>query len=145
MTSDIENKYVIFKLENEFYGINIENVRSIERIQNYTRVPNAPSYVRGVINLRGEVIPIIDLREKLGLTIKEVDNNSRIIIVSVNELIVGLIVDSSSEVLEINKEKVDRPPASEENEAEKYIKGIGKDEKRLIILIDLEKLLITKA
>lgn len=145
MTSDIENKYVIFKLENEFYGINIENVRSIERVQNCTRVPNAPPYVKGVINLRGEVIPIIDLREKIGLAIKEVDNNSRIIIVSVNELIVGLIVDSSSEVLEVNKEKIDRPPTSGENEAEGYIRGIGKDEKRLIILIDLEKLLITKA
>ena len=67
MTTQVENKYVIFKIENENYGLCIENVQSIEKFLNYTRVPNAPKYVKGVINLRGEVAPILDLRLKLSL------------------------------------------------------------------------------
>lgn len=141
MASDIENKYVIFKLENEYYGLNIDSVRSIEKFQNYTRVPNGPNYVKGVINLRGNVVPIIDLRLKLKLEPREIDHNTRIIIVSCNEVVVGLIVDMSSEVLEIPKENIDKPPMTEENESKKYIKGIGKCDEKLVILIKLEKLL----
>lgn len=141
MKSTVEDKYVIFKLENEYFGLDINNVLSIEKMQEYTRVPNAASYVKGVINLRGEVVPIIDLRTRLGLKQKDLDLNTRIIIVSGEELVVGLIVDSSSEVLEISKDNIDKPPATGENKFNEYIKGIGKDDDRLIILIDLERLL----
>lgn len=139
MASDL-NKYVIFKLIDEYYGLNIENVISVEKMQEFTRVPNAPSYVRGVINLRGEVIPVIDLREKLGLELKSDDENTRIIIVSQDEINLGIIVDSSSEVLEVQRSLIDKPLASEE-ESNNYLKGIGKVDGRLIIIIDLEKLI----
>ncbi|MBE6081735.1 chemotaxis protein CheW [Acidilutibacter cellobiosedens] len=139
MASDL-NKYVIFKLIDEYYGLDIENVISVEKMQEFTRVPNAPSYVRGVINLRGEVIPVIDLREKLGLKLKSTDENTRIIIVSESEINLGIVVDSSSEVLEIQRSLIDKPLASEE-ESNNYLKGIGKVDGRLIIIIDLEKLI----
>jgi len=139
MASDL-NKYVIFKLIDEYYGLDIENVISVEKMQEFTRVPNAPSYVRGVINLRGEVIPVSDLREKLGLKLKSTDENTRIIIVSESEINLGIVVDSSSEVLEIQRSLIDKPLASEE-ESNNYLKGIGKVDGRLIIIIDLEKLI----
>lgn len=139
MASDL-NKYVIFKLIDEYYGLDIENVISVEKMQEFTRIPNAPSYVRGVINLRGEVIPVIDLREKLGLKLKSTDENTRIIIVSESEINLGIVVDSSSEVLEIQRSLIDKPLASEE-ESNNYLKGIGKVDGRLIIIIDLEKLI----
>ena len=141
MGSGIEEKYVIFKLENEFYGLNIKNVLSIEKVQQYTRVPNAPSFVKGVINLRGEVIPIIDLKDKLGVSNIQIDSNTRIIVVSNKKVVVGLIVEHSSEVLEISDDKIDRPPTTGENRFSEYIKGVGKSDNRLIMMMDLEKLL----
>lgn len=138
---EIENKYVIFQLENEYYGLNIESVQSIEKFQNYTRVPNAPKYIKGVINLRGEVVPILDLRIKLKLNPKKVDNNTRIVVTKQEELVIGLIVDTSSEVLEISKNNIDRAPTNGDDEYKEYIKGIGKVKDRLIIIINLEKLL----
>ena len=136
-----ETKYVVFKIDNEYYGIDINNVKSIERIQDFTRVPNAPPYVKGVINLRGEVVPVIDLRMRFELTPRELDSNSRIIIVFVNEIQIGLLVDSSSEVIEINGEDVDSPPIVKENISEDFINGIGKQNGNLIILIDIEKII----
>ena len=141
MTMEIENKYVIFQLENEYYGLNIESVQSIEKFQNYTRVPNAPKYIKGVINSRGEVVPILDLRIKLKLNPKKVDNNTRIVVTKQEELVIGLIVDTSSEVLEISKNNIDRAPTNGDDEYKEYIKGIGKVKDRLIIIINLEKLL----
>ena len=141
MSLEIENKYVIFKLDEEYYGFPIDNVISIEKPSQSTRIPNAPDYIKGVINLRGEVIPIIDLRKKLGMEPSELDKNSRIIIVSSDEIFAGLIVDTSSEVLEINKENIDKPPTDENNEYIDYINGIGKTADRLVILLDLIKIL----
>ena len=141
MSSSIDNKYVIFKLNNEYYGIPIERVTSIERFQKSTRIPNSPNYLKGVINLRGEVIPLIDLRQKLNMELKEIDANSRIIIVFDEEVVAGLIVDSSSEVMEINRDSIDAIPTSTENSGLSYISGIGKVENRLVILLELSKLL----
>ena len=140
-SSEIENKYVIFKLDEEYYGVPIENVLSIEKPRETTRIPNAPDYVRGVINLRGEVVTTIDLRGKLDMISKDFNGDSRIIVVKENEVVVGLIVDSSSEVLEIDKENIDKPPMDENSESIQYINGIGKTEDRLIILLDLTKIL----
>ena len=141
MSLEMENKYVIFKLAEEYYGLSIDNVISIEKPSQSTRIPNAPDYIKGVINLRGEVIPVIDLRKKLKMKFKEVDRNSRIIIVSSDEIFAGLIVDTSSEVLEINKENIDKPPTNENDEYIDYINGIGKTKDRLVILLDLTKIL----
>lgn len=141
MSSEVENKYVIFKLDKEHYGIPIENVLSIEKTGETTRIPNAPNYVKGVINLRGEVIPVVNLRSKLGMELEDLSKNSRIIVVIANEIVAGLMVDSSSEVLEIDKENIDKPPITERNEFIEYISGIGKTPDRLIILLDLIKIL----
>ena len=141
MPLEIENKYVIFKLAEEYYGLSIDNVISIEKPSQITRIPNAPSYIKGVINLRGEVIPVIDLRNKLGMETRDLDRSSRIIVVSSNEIFAGLIVDTSSEVLEIHKENIDKPPTNENEEYIDYIKGIGKIKDRLIVLLDLTKIL----
>lgn len=138
---NINTKYVVFKIDNEYYGIDINNVKSIERVQYFTRVPNSPLYIKGVINLRGEVVPVIDLRLRFELTHKELDSNSRIIIVFVNDIEIGLLVDSSSEVIEINSEDIDNPPMVKDNVAEVFIKGIGKQDGKLIILIDIEKVI----
>ncbi|SCG83427.1 purine-binding chemotaxis protein CheW [Proteiniborus sp. DW1] len=142
MTNSNDNlKYVVFKMDEEHYGIDIANVKSIERMQYFARVPNSPEYVKGVINLRGEVVPVIDLRLRFELSQKEVDSNSRIIIVFVNDLEIGLLVDSSSEVMEINSKEIDNPPAVKDSVMEGFIKGIGKKDGKLIILIDIEQVI----
>ncbi len=134
-------KFVIFKMDEEYYGIDITSVKSIERIQYFARIPNAPKYVKGVINLRGEVVPVLDLRLRFDLTPREVDSNSRIIIVFVNDLEIGLLVDSSSEVIEISSEEIDSPPSVKDSVTEGFIKGIGKKDGKIIILIDIEKVI----
>lgn len=141
MSSGIDNKYVIFKLDKEYYGIPIDKVISIEIKQSITRIPNAPSHIKGIINLRGEVVFLIDLRQKLCMKTKEIDNHSRIIIVSQDDIIGGLIVDSSSEVIEIDKENIDAPPSASENEGLSHIYGIGKTKDRLVLLLELSKIL----
>ncbi len=141
MTSNIQNKYVTFKLGKEYYGLSIENVLSIEKPSKTTRVPNVPAYIIGLINLRGDVIPVIDLRVKLGMEKKQVDNDSRIIIVKEKGITVGLMVDSSKEVVDINKEDIDKPPTSDDNTIIDYVSGIGKKGERLIIILDSLKLL----
>ncbi len=142
MSNSSDNiKYVVFTMDNEHYGIDITSVKSIERIQYFTRVPNSPKYIKGVINLRGEVVPIVDLRLRFDLAPREVDASSRIIIVFVNDIEIGLLVDSSSEVIEINSEDIDSPPAIKDSVTEDFIKGIGKKEGNLIILIDIEKVI----
>lgn len=134
-----EEKYVIFKIEDEYYGTNINNVKSIEKAQHFTRIPNANYYVKGVINLRGEVVPVIDLRKRLGFMEKEEDGNSRIIIVMVGDLQIGLLVDSSSEVVTFKDSELDSAQTTKDGISEDFVKYIGKKEGRLIILIDLYK------
>lgn len=141
MASNIQNKYVTFKIGKEYYGLPIENVLSIEKPSKTTRIPNAPDYVIGLINLRGDVIPVVDLRTKLGMEKKQVDKDSRIIIIKEKEMVVGLMVDSSKDVLDIDEENVDKPPTDESNTIIDYISGIGKKDERLIFILNSLKLL----
>ena len=136
---DYKNQYVIFNLDDESYGIDIYNVKTIERISNFTRVPNTPEYIKGVINLRGEVTPVIDLRVKFGIQSKEIDKDSRIIITTFDEKIIGLLVDSSSEVIELESEEIDNVPSIGNKNIENYIDGIGKKNGELILLLKLKK------
>lgn len=133
------NKYVVFKLENEEYGIDILRVKEIKEMTRITRVPKTPGFVKGVINLRGEVIPVIDLRKKFNLERSNTEG-TRIIIVVVDEITVGLIIDSSSEVIEIDRDSIEEPPATIASIDHSYIYGIGKVEERLIILLDVSKI-----
>lgn len=147
MNSHIEtiNQYVIFKLEEEYYGIAINFVETIEKVLEITRLPNSPQYVKGVINLRGEVIPVIDLRERFGMNSNPLTEESRIIIVSSEEIIVGILVDSSSEVLTIENDNIDNTNGLINAFEDNYIKGIGKIEDRMVIILDIMKILIEGA
>lgn len=145
MAASMTNKYVVFKLENEEYGIDILRVKEIKEMLRITRVPKAPSFVKGVINLRGEVIPVIDLRKKFNLSEKKDTENTRIIIVSVEEITIGLIIDTSSEVLEIDKENIEEPPLAVSSIDHSYIYGIGKVNDRLIILLEVAKIISSSA
>lgn len=132
-------QFVTFKIGNEEYGIDILKVQEINRIVDITPVPNSPHYIEGVMNLRGRVIPVVNLRKMFGLGSKEWDNTSRIIVVDVG-VILGMMVDSVSEVLRVSSNIIDPPPSMTTNISSEYVKGIGKLNDRLLILIDIDRL-----
>ncbi|GMK40744.1 chemotaxis protein CheW [Paenibacillus sp. CCS19] len=138
-------KVIVFALGQEEYGIEVDKVRTIERIQPITRVPKAPAFIKGVINLRGVVIPVIDLRGRFGLEETVTTENSRIIIVAANELEVGFIVDSANDVIDIDAESIDTPPEVVGGIQAKYLHGIAKiGEKRLLVMLNLSEVLNRK-
>ncbi len=136
-------QFVIFKLEDEEYGVDILKVKTIEKMTRVARVPKAAHYVEGVINLRGEVVPIIDLRKKFNLPKSVETDNTRIIIVSIEDITVGLIVDSASEVIEIPKEFIEDTPELVGNIDQSNISSIGKVNERIIILLNISRILST--
>lgn len=140
-TAAYTKQFVIFRLENEEYGIDILKVKEIKEMMNITRVPKAAHFVSGVINLRGEVIPVIDLRIRFGFKEGEKDENTRIIIVTVDDITVGLIVDSSAEVIEISSNEIEEASDGVGNAKQNYIYGIGKVGERIIILLDIVKII----
>lgn len=132
---------VSFKIGNEEFGVDILKVQEINRMMSITKVPSAPSFVEGVINLRGRVIPVIDLRIKMGLPKKETGKNTRIVVVELEGTTVGFIVDEVSEVLRIPRSITEAPPEMVAGINADYITAVGKLEDRLLILLDLEKVL----
>lgn len=133
-------EYVIFRLADESYGIDIDHVENIEKHTEITRVPYTKKYIQGIINLRGNIIPVINVRKRFKLATKEADKDSRIMIINHNDLKVGLLVDASSEVLQIGKESIEPAPKVTGADDE-YVSEIGKDNGRIIMIIDLERLL----
>lgn len=131
---------VSFNIGTEEFGVDILRVQEIIRTMQITKVPNAPHFVDGVINLRGRVIPVIDLRIKLGMEKKEHDKSTRIVVVEIADKTVGFIVDSVSEVLRISKSITEAPPEIVSGINSDYITAVGKLEDRLLILLDLEKI-----
>jgi purine-binding chemotaxis protein CheW len=140
-----ERQIVIFALGQEEFGVNISEVREIIRMEQITKIPNAASYIKGVINLRGGIIVVIDLAMKVGLPSKEVDKNTRIIVIEVNGNTVGMIVDSATEVLRLSGSNIEPAPAiiTEKINAD-YIEGVGIIGERLLILLDLARLIEAK-
>lgn len=134
---------VSFKIGDEEFGVDILSVQEINRMSQITKVPNTPDFIEGVINLRGRVIPVIDLRVKLGMARKEHDKNTRIVVAELKGQTLGFIVDEVSEVLRIPKEITEAPPEMVGGVDCDYITAIGKLEDRLLILLDLEKILST--
>lgn len=132
---------VTFHIGDEEFGVEILKVQEIIRMMGITRVPKAPDFVEGVINLRGKVIPIIDLRKRFGMSAQEHDKHTRIIVIEINKVIVGFVVDSVSEVLRIPSSTVEPPPAIISGIESEYISGVGKLADRLLILLDLDRLL----
>jgi len=135
---------VSFKIANEEFGVDILNVQEINKMTQITKVPNAPDFVEGVINLRGRVIPIIDLRTRLKLEKKQHDKDTRIIVVEISNKTVGFIVDAVNEVLRIPTSIIEPPPQLATGIDSDFIRAVGKLEDRLLILIDLEKVLTEK-
>jgi purine-binding chemotaxis protein CheW len=132
---------VTFSIGEEEFGVDILKVQEIIRMMGITKVPKAPNFVEGVINLRGNVIPIVDLRKRFGLDAREHDKHTRIIVIEINSTIVGFIVDAVSEVLRIPAGTVEPPPPVVAGFDSEYISGVGKLEDRLLILLDLNRLL----
>jgi len=136
-----EGKYLTFALGREEYGIEIRNVTEIIGIQNVTDLPDTPNFVKGVINLRGRVIPVIDVRLRFGLEEKEHTDRTCIIVVNIRNMTVGLIVDTVSEVIDIPDKDVEPPPRVNGSAGGRYIQGLGKVGKSVKILLDTHKLL----
>ncbi|SDC86898.1 purine-binding chemotaxis protein CheW [Paenibacillus sp. UNCCL117] len=137
-----EMKVIVFALAHEEYGVEVEKVKTIERMQPMTRVPKTPEFVKGVINLRGVVTPVIDLRGRFGFPESEYTDNSRIIIVAVGDIEVGLIVDSANDVIDVDTDHVDDPPDIVGGIKAKYLHGIAKvGDSRLLILLNLQEVL----
>jgi len=135
---------VSFVVGKEEFGVDILKVSEINRSVEVTRVPNTPEYIEGVINLRGKVIPIIDLRKRFGMPWKDHDKNTRIIVVQLEGRVVGFVVDAVRQVLRISKSILEPPPSIIASIESDYITAVGKLDERLLILLDLDKVLSIK-
>lgn len=139
--SSNEMKVIVFQLKDEEFGVDVNQVRSIERMQHITRVPRTFPFVKGVINLRGVVYPIINLRSRFDIEEEEYTDSTRIIIVAVEDMEVGLIVDSANDVIDIPVSSIEPPPEVVGGIEVEYIRGVVKLENRLFILLELEQVL----
>ena len=136
-----EQQLVVFQLGAELYGVEIARVHEIIRLQTVTRVPHAPAFVEGVINLRGKVIPVVDLRRRFGLPLADHTRASRIVVVEIGDQVVGIVVDGVSEVLRVNKGTIEPPSPVVAGIESDYLHGIAKLPKRLVILLNLDRVL----
>ncbi len=137
-----ELKVIVFALGNEEYGIEVDKVRTIERLSPITRVPKTAAFIKGVINLRGVVVPVLDLRGRFNLPETASTENSRIIVVAVGEIEVGFIVDSANDVIDIDTDTIELPPEIVGGVKAKYLRGIAKlGEGRLLIMLNLPEVL----
>ncbi|OWA33782.1 chemotaxis protein CheW [Saccharibacillus sp. O16] len=135
-------KVIVFALGNEEYGIDVDKVRTIERMMPITRVPKTYSFIKGVINLRGVVIPVIDLRGRFNLEETEYTDQTRIIIVAVGDMEVGFIVDAANDVVDLDRDNIDSPPEVVGGVKAKYLDGVAKvGEDRLLIMLNLAEVL----
>ncbi|AKL94044.1 chemotaxis signal transduction protein CheW [Clostridium aceticum] len=139
-----EKQYVIFKLCGEEYGVAIQHVQEITEHKRATTVPNVPKFIEGIINLRGNITPIISLKKKFNLQEGEIQESNRIIIINIADKQVGFIVDDASQVLTMDEKQIENPPELLTGIDRQYIIGIGKVEEKIIILLDLEKILTEK-
>lgn len=138
----VEIKVIVFKLGQEEYGIEVDKVQTIERMMPITRVPKTLAFVKGVINLRGVVIPVIDLRGRFGIAEAEHTDQTRIIIVAANEMEVGFIVDSANDVIDLNTDIIDSPPDVVGGIKAKYLQGVARiSEERLLVMLNLSEVL----
>lgn len=137
----MEQQIVVFELANEHYGLDISAVEGIIKMQSITKMPQAPHYVEGITNLRGVVVPVMDLRRRFGLPAKEHTKDTRIVVVYMNEMKVGMIVDGVSQVLRIPEDAIEPAPPMTTSVNSALNRGIAKLENQLVILLDLSKVL----
>lgn len=139
--SDTEIQLVVFKLGREEYGVSILQVQEIKRMTDITRVPHTPDYIKGVINLRGSVLPVLDIKKRLSLPSQEYTDNTRIIILKIEDIVIGIIVDAVSEVMAISHENIEEPHVAVGGISANYLSGVGKLENRLLILLNMEAII----
>lgn len=134
-------QWVTFKLDNETYGINVMRVQEVLRYTEIAPVPGAPSYVLGIINLRGNVVTVIDPRQRFGLNSTEVNDNTRIVIIEADKQVVGILVDSVAEVVYLRQSEIETAPNVGNEESAKFIQGVCNKNNELLILVELEKMM----
>jgi purine-binding chemotaxis protein CheW len=134
-------QWVTFQLEEETYGINVMQVQEVLRYSEIAPVPGAPDYVLGIINLRGNVVTVIDTRTRFGLPQHEVTDNSRVVIIEAEQQVIGILVDSVAEVVYLRSSEIDSAPNVGTEESAKFIQGVSNRDGELLILVDLNKLL----
>jgi purine-binding chemotaxis protein CheW len=144
-TSDGELQLVAFSIGAEEFGVEIMNVQEIIRMTSITRIPQAPDYIKGIINLRGRIIVVINLNVVLGMQSKEQDENTRIVVAGIGDTVMGFIVDAVSEVIRLPEKNVEPAPAVIADKiGTEYVMGVGKLDNRLLILLNLDKILSAK-
>jgi purine-binding chemotaxis protein CheW len=136
-----ENQFVVFMLGDEKYGVDILNVSTISEYLEITKVPDAPYYVEGIINLRGDIIPVINLKKRFNIAETEISEETRIIIYTIEGVAIGFLVDEASQVLRVDEKDIEPTPAILRGADREYISGVGKHEGKIIILLDFAKIL----
>ena len=134
-------QWVTFKLDNETYGINVMRVQEVLRYTEIAPVPGAPSYVLGIINLRGNVVTVIDTRQRFGLMNAEISDNTRIVIIEADKQVVGIMVDSVAEVVYLRQSEIETAPNVGNAESAKFIQGVCNKNNELLILVELDKMM----
>ena len=134
-------QWVTFRLDNETYGINVMQVQEVLRYSEIAPVPGAPSYVLGIINLRGNVVTVIDTRQRFGLDSSEVTDNTRIVIIEADKQVVGILVDSVAEVVYLRQSEIETAPNVGNDESAKFIQGVCNKNGELLILVELDKMM----
>ncbi|HHM04860.1 MAG TPA: chemotaxis protein CheW [Gammaproteobacteria bacterium] len=139
--NDTVSQWVTFRLDEETYGIDVLQVQEVLRVSEISPVPGAPPFVIGIINLRGNVVTVIDTRSRFGLMPKEIDDLSRIVVIDSNERVVGLLVDSVAEVAYVRDSQIEGAPSVGTDESSRFVSGVCNRDGHLLIMIDLEKFL----
>ena len=134
-------QWVTFRLEGETYGINVMQVQEVLRVSEIAPVPGAPDYVLGIINLRGNVVTVIDARKRFGMLPKEADDVSRVVIIETDKQIFGILVDSVAEVVDVDRADIETAPNVGNDESSRYIQGVTTIDSELLILVDLNRLI----
>ena len=144
--ADNRQQFVTFKIGTESYGILIERVKEIIKPKRITQVPNTDEYVLGVINLRGQIVPVVNLKEKLNLDVQSIksEEEERIITVEIDDALIGIRVDEVNEVIWLDEETIEPPPEVAGGIRQEYLRGVGRKEGELLVLVDLETLLFTE-
>jgi purine-binding chemotaxis protein CheW len=139
--ADLVLQWVTFRLQEETYGINVMQVQEVLRYTEIAPVPGSPDYVLGIINLRGNVVTVIDTRARFGLPPAEVSDNTRIVIIEAEKQVIGILVDSVAEVVYLKQSEIDNAPNVGTDESARFIQGVANREGELLILVDLNKML----
>jgi purine-binding chemotaxis protein CheW len=139
--SDAYSQWVTFRLDGETYGVNVMEVQEVLRVSEIAPVPGAPDYVLGIINLRGNVVSVLDTRRRFGLQSHEITEATRIIIIESQDQTIGIMVDAVAEVVDVDRSEIDTAPTVGSDEASRYISGVVSRGRELLILVDLNRLL----